>query len=87
MSKVITAKGVESAFIKSWIGWDDIDFLVIGFYGAVFTEEFSKLVGYKECGFVVLDLKDMIIEGYGDDESDSAEDAVIFSKKIKMIAA
>lgn len=87
MSKVITATGVESAFIKNWEGWDDVDFLVLGFYRVEFTEEFSKIVGHKNCGFVVVDLENMIIEGYGDGESDSAEDAVIFSKKIKLIAA
>lgn len=84
MSKVITAKGFESAFIKTWEGWDDLDFLVMGFYRVEFTEEFAKEVGYKECGFVVIDLEKMIIEGYSDGEANSAEDSVIFSRKIEL---
>lgn len=82
--KEIVSTGFESAFIKTWKDWDDIDFLVVGFYNPKFTKDFSEEIGFTECDFVVLDLEKMIIEGYHCDEPESAEDTVIFSRKIKM---
>lgn len=76
-NKRIISKGFESAFINSWTGWDEQDFLCLQFYDVEFTNEFSKEVGVDGCEFVCINLENMYIEGYSDDE-------VIFFKNLKL---
>lgn len=81
MSERIIPEGIESAFIESWEGWDEMEVMSIMFYGAKFKEglDFPTDKTYT----VNLDLNKGIIEVYGDEE-DGADDGVLFTRKVTL---
>lgn len=82
MGDSVIATGFESAFIKSWEGWEEIDMLSFRFYKASLTEQFAEEVGVEEnqLPYVYIDLDTMTIEGYN-------YDGVVFSRKIKLVSS
>lgn len=78
-------KGIESSFLESWKGWDEIDAFDLQFYNPVYKrgvgipDEVIELTGKDSC-FAVLS-STSVIEIY-DENGDS-----IFSSKVKLVIA
>ena len=66
MTNTVTATGFESAFIKTWNGWDQQDTLVLQFYNCDMTDSFAEATGLSEADCVAVDLESMKIEVYDD---------------------
>jgi hypothetical protein len=81
MSERIIPTGIESAFIESWEGWDEMEVMSIMFYGAKFKEgiDFPTDKNYTVC----LDLNKGVIEVYADDESEG-NGGVLFTRKVTL---
>ena len=81
MSERIIPEGIESAFIESWSGWDEMEVMSIMFYGAKFKPGLD-LPTDKEYT-VCLDLNKGVLEVYGDDESEG-DNGVLLSRKVTL---
>lgn len=81
MSERITPEGIESSFIESWGGWDELETMALMFYEAQFKEglDFPTDKHYDVC----LDLNKGIIEVYGDNE-DGTDSVVILTRKVTL---
>lgn len=77
-------KGLESAFLDSWGGWDEGGGIGdLQFYELVFNKETINIfeaegVDYKKITYLWLSSSDSIVECYDDDGG------VLFSKKVKL---
>lgn len=78
MTNAVTAKGFESAFIKTWNGWDQPDMLALQFYNCVMTDSFTEATGLSEADCVTIDLESMKIEVYDLDGN------VVISKDLQI---
>jgi hypothetical protein len=76
-------KGVESSFLESWKGWDEIDSFDLQFYKPVYKrgvgipDEVIELAGEESC-FAVLSSAS-VVEIY------NKEGESIFSAKVKLV--
>lgn len=83
MTEVITATGFESAFIKSWTGWDQQDTATFTFYGCRLTDVFD--LDTSKTYFVNICLEEGLIEVFADDAKGDAEPLVKRNIKLTLV--
>lgn len=75
-------KGIESAFITEWSGWDEIDAGVLGFYDPVLKPEISTMLSLNPIDFVVVDTSKNQVDFYCDSKVESFKLVVSLGERI-----